>query len=75
MALFLCVAFVLALLIRTIAMTKETIIEKSGRNIYQIWLDLAISRYTPDDPLWSFRLADQFVKNLLAYVPPNIESM
>ena len=60
-------------------MTKNQIVEATGRNVYHIWLDVAMGRYvTGTTPKQAFDHADRFVEELLKRnapgVPPNTKT-
>lgn len=50
-------------------MTAHQVVEHCGRNVYQIWLELAMKHFNEADPSASFVLAENFVKELLCQEP------
>lgn len=50
-------------------MTKQEVIERCGKSVYQIWLELALRHFEVRDPSASFALAESFIKELLLQDP------
>lgn len=50
-------------------MTKQEVVEKTGRNIYAIWLEMAMRHFYEEEPEQGFKVAEIFVKELLLQEP------
>lgn len=50
-------------------MTKQEVVERCGKNVYCIWLELAMRHFNEQDPNASFVLAENFIKELLCQNP------
>ena len=46
-------------------MTKQEILEFSGKSVYQIWLEVAIAHFVSSSAQVSFAKADHFVSELM----------
>lgn len=45
-------------------MTKEQLVEHTGKNLYQIWLEMAMRHFDYRDPELSFAIARAFLSEL-----------
>lgn len=47
-----------------LSMTKEQLVEHTGKNLYQIWLEMAMRHFDYRDPELSFAIARAFLSEL-----------